>query len=67
MTNNDIDYESYWTEELRGVAFANYNYVENSKNVKSPITYTKIVESKSLNTKDQSNQSTKLIKTTLVV
>jgi len=31
MTNHHINYESYWTEELRGVAFANCNYVENAR------------------------------------
>jgi hypothetical protein len=47
MTNNPIatKYESFWTNNLRGVAFIKYtcNYIENAQR---PITPTKIVGSK---------------------
>ena len=45
MTNHHIIlvYVNYWTNNLIGVAFIKYNYIENAE---SPITPTKIVKSK---------------------
>jgi hypothetical protein len=44
MTNYPTKYESY--NNLRGVAFANITILKLHENLKSPITPTKIVESK---------------------
>ena len=30
MTNHRIKYDSYWTNNLRGVMFTKYNYIENA-------------------------------------
>jgi hypothetical protein len=46
MTNYPTKYESYQTNNLRGVAFANITILKLYENLKSPITPTKIVESK---------------------
>ena len=46
MTNYPTKYESYQTNNLRGVTFANITILKLYENLKSPITPTKIVESK---------------------
>jgi len=32
MANHRIIFDSYWTNNLRGVAFTKYNYIENAHN-----------------------------------
>ena len=46
MTNHRIIYDSYWTNNLRGVVLTKYNYIEIEWKCNGPITLTKIVKSK---------------------